>query len=411
MDSRSTLPNVPTSPGVRSVESSRRGLQYYLPNVLILTGALLLSTQFQLRILQTEVLRPEVTVQSLSALLTLAPAAILSRWILRHAENRLGPVKVQFAALLLGLGISSVVFISPISSLPHSQTSFYMLAGIVLGVLTILLRARPRRGYANVDLLTSAKHVWLKRDLLVLWTRNNVRARYSQAVLGVIWVVLLPLLQAIIMAFVFSQIIRVTDDNVPFVSFYLAALIPWTFINNGIVQGSLCIINQIGLINQVYFPREILPLVKLGELAVDAFFTFLALVILNLLVGIAPNLNWVFLPLLSLIILAGTLGASFFLSVLSVYVRDVPQLGFVAMQLLFYLTPIIYPITFIPEGLRFIIMLNPLVPLIQGFREVIVFDRPVDLVSLYYPLVFAVVLLYTGYSFFKAHERRLTDYV
>jgi ABC-type polysaccharide/polyol phosphate export permease len=117
------------------------------------------------------------------------------------------------------------------------------------------------------------------------------------------------------------------------------------------------------------------------------------------------------LPLLALITFAGTFGLCLFLSVFTVYVRDVPQLAFVAMQLLFYLSPILYPVEFIPERLRFITLINPLVPLIQGFRDVLVFNRAVDFISLYYPAVFAAALLFAGYSYFKAYERRLTDYI
>jgi ABC-type polysaccharide/polyol phosphate export permease len=291
------------------------------------------------------------------------------------------------------------------------QVVFFAIVSLLLGGGVILLRARLLRGRRRPDLLTSAFTLWKRRYLIQLWVTNNVRARYSQAVLGIVWVVLLPLAQAIIMAFVFSQFIRIPVGDVPFISFYMAALVPWGFLNNSVVQGAVSAVNNMELINQVYFPREILPLVKLGETAADALFTFAALVVINLVLGIPPNIYWVFLPLLALILFAGTFGLSLFLSVFTIYVRDVPQLAFVAMQLVFYLSPILYPAELIPERLRFIVMINPLVPIIQGFRDVLVFGRPVDIISLYYPIVFATALLYVGYSYFKAYERRFTDYI
>ncbi len=386
------------------------GWRTVIPNVLLLLGAFLVSVQFQARVLVVDPPTPLEQAQPPAAFAVVLAAALFGRSALQPLALRVGPARVQFAALTLALGLSTVG-LSLLTPVPFTQTVFFVIAGAALGGFVILLRARLNRGRQPVDLIASVRRVWSKRDLVALWIRNNVRARYSQAVLGVIWIILLPLAQAAIMAFVFSQFVRIPVGDVPFITFYLAALAPWTFIHNSVVQGSVSIINQMTLINQVYFPREIVPLVKLGETALDALLTFAALVVVSLLYGVLPNIHWLALPLLALILFAGTFGLALLLSMLTVYVRDVPQLTFVALQLLFYVTPIIYPADFIPDRLRPILMLNPLVPLIQSFRDVIVYQRPVDLISLYYPTVFAAALLFAGYSTFKAYERRFTDYV
>lgn len=392
-------------------ESANSGWRTYFPNALIMVGAFLVSVQFALRVLVTEAPVAFANAQPAIAFGLIAVTAVFGRLIFGTLVRNAGPARTQFGALLLALAATCAGLLVLVPAMPAAQIAVFAVAGVLLGGGVILLRARLIRGRQRPDLITSARDLWRRRDLIQLWVTNNLRARYSQAVLGIIWVVLLPLAQAIIMAFVFSQFLRIPVGDVPFISFYMAALVPWGFLNNSVVQGAVSTVNNMELINQVYFPREILPLVKLGETAADALFTFVALVAINLVLGIPPNIYWLYLPLLAVILFAGTFGLSLFLSVFTIYVRDVPQLAFVIMQLVFYLSPILYPVEMIPERLRFVVMLNPLVPIIQGFRDVLVFGRPVDIVSLYYPIVFAASLLYVGYTYFKAYERRFTDYI
>ncbi|MFN7210318.1 MAG: ABC transporter permease, partial [Aggregatilineales bacterium] len=139
-------------------------------------------------------------------------------------------------------------------------------------------------------------------------------------------------------------------------------------------------------------------------------FTFLAFVVVNALNGIYPSATWLYLPPLLFILICFTLGLMFFLSSLSLMIRDIPQLAAVVMQLLFYLTPILYPVQNVPEQFRFIFIINPLGLIVQAFRDVTVYGRAPDALSLYYPLVAALTLLYMGYAYFKANESRLADF-
>jgi lipopolysaccharide transport system permease protein len=120
-------------------------------------------------------------------------------------------------------------------------------------------------------------------------------------------------------------------------------------------------------------------------------------------------LVWLILPLV--ILIAFVLALGFFFSVWSAFVRDIPQLIGVLMQLLFYLTPIIYPFEIVPERLRFLVLLNPVTPIVQGFRDIVVLQQPPDIVSLYYPLVISFALLVPGYSYFKSRQGTLSDMV
>lgn len=234
--------------------------------------------------------------------------------------------------------------------------------------------------------------------MLSIWLRFNIESRYSQRILGILWIILLPVATSVVLAIAFSQFMRIQLD-VPYLSFYMAAMIPYTLFSNGVLNGTSSIVSRIGIIGQVYFPREILVLLTLGEAIVDFGFAFLAMLVINVFAGVLPNLYFIYLPLL------------FLVGSLTVMIRDIPQLLAVLIQLLFFLTPIIYPIEQFPERLRFLFVINPIAPIIQGFRDIIVYGRAPDPVSLYYSVVFAGVALVVGYTTFKSIESEMADYV
>jgi lipopolysaccharide transport system permease protein len=382
----------------------------------ILIGAMLVAVQMRLQIFAGKPLGPEYVALPGWIYPIMAGAAGAGVGLIRLLErtpplSRWKPARSQFAALVFALGASflATAFLLPDVSL--LQLTYYVMNGLVLGFLTILWPASVRRSPRGDSLPEHLKRLWHHRVLLRIWVRYNVQSRYSQTILGILWIVLLPLATSLVFAFLFSQIVRVDAGGVPFITFFLAALVPWGLFSQGIVTGTGSVLNMMSLINQVYFPREILVIVKLGEALVDLTFTFAAMLIINAANGIWPNAAFIYLPLLLAIQAALTLGLMFFISYLSVLVRDVPQLVNVILQLLFYLTPIIYPLQQIPERYRGLALLNPLAALIQAYRGIIAYGQPPDLISLHYPLVAAAALLYTGYMFFKANEGQLADFI
>jgi len=307
-------------------------------------------------------------------------------------------------ALLLTI-VGALVIVSDVSQL---QLGYAMGLGIGLGFTCVAL---PEIAQSNVTQrpLDHFRALWRYRFLVFIWLRYNILSRYSQTVLGILWIVLLPLITSLVLAFIFSEVLHIQLGNVPFVSFFLVALVPWNLFSQGIFGGTRAILGNLGLINQVYFPREILTLLALGESIVDFTFTFTSLLLINILYGLWPSIVFVhLLPLLAIQIML-TLGLMLFVSYLCVIVRDMPQLVAVIMQILFYLSPIIYPLDSIPEKYRWLAQLNPLVSLIQGYREVILFARPPHYSELIYPASAAIVVLTLGYLFFKQNESRLAD--
>lgn len=295
----------------------------------------------------------------------------------------------------------------------YLQLVYFLIAALLLILLTIHLpfKFRPHQ---SVDLIRNElAGLWNTRHLLNLWLRFNIQARYTQTILGVLWIVLLPLATSIVVAIAFTNIMRFNTfgGDIPVVAYIMSGLVPFSLFQSGIIQSTQAVTGNMSVINKVYFPREILVLVRLGEALVDFVFAFLALLVLEIIVGIVPTINTllVFLPIVLLFIMLIAVG--FFVSVWSAFVRDIPQLVSVIMQLLFYLTPIIYPFNIVPENLRFLVLLNPVTPIVQSFRDLVVVGILPDPISLYYPLVISIALLVPGYAYFKSKQGTLSDMV
>jgi len=319
----------------------------------------------------------------------------------------------RFWSPLIGIGLASLLLIVvvPLSSWQYSrlQTTYFAAVALFLSLL-IVPWPRANASMAGVPpLRDSIARLWANRGLLHLWVRYNVRSRYAQALLGILWIALLPLSTALIMALVFAEIMRVPTGGVPFISFLLAGLVPWGLFSQSVSVGARLILNEMGLIKQVYFPREIIVLSALGEALVDAAFMFGAMLLVNAAVGVWPNALYAALPLLIVIQLALSLGLMLMIGWLSVLVRDIPQLVGVLLQLALYLSPIIYPLSIVPERYRFLFALNPIATLIEAYRSIIVYDRAPDWLSLLYPGALALGVLVFGYRLFKANEDRFAD--
>lgn len=249
------------------------------------------------------------------------------------------------------------------------------------------------------------------RSLIRLWVRYKILSRYSQTILGVLWIIIQPLAISLILAVAFSQLFdRAMRNDVPFIAFFLSGLTFWNFFNSYLMTGSSLLINSMGLQIRVYFPREIILIVNMGQSLIEFLFTFVSMIIVNALFGIAPNVYWVYLPILMLIQCIFMMGIVFFLSVISVYIRDIPKLTGVVLRIFFYLTPLLYPITIWPDSLEKYFQLNPIAMLIQAYRDVLLYQQAPDFVSLHFAIIIGFWLMITGYIYFKINEGRISDY-
>lgn len=395
--------------------ATKRLLFDWLPIFLILLGGWVLAWQFPISTQPAANARPlgrADTHTLIWAMALGATAATLSNIFLRRAQRTARSVTIQYAGLLLAVGVVGLLLTRRAQSLPMGSVMQAAAFSLALGAFLILWAPALTRFGREVTLLDHLAVLVQKRHLLFILIRYRVLARYSQTVLGVVWIVALPLITASILTLVFAIILKPIDtEGAPYVVFVLSGLTFWTLFNQTITHGASAILRSMGLITQVYFPRELLVLAQLGESLFDFLFAMIALVVINLAYGIAPSIYFAFLPLVLVIQLTLTLGLMFFVSYLTVYIRDIPNLVGVALQLAFYLTPILYPAAAVPEQYRWVMNLNPLVALLEAYRAIVVYQHAPDFSTLYYPLVIAGVFGYTGYRFFKANEKRLSDFV
>ncbi len=377
---------------------------------LIVIGASLIAVQFRLKIFAGSTLGTEYQAQTPMLYVILLVCALLGAFVHQMlAQQHVFKEASKRTRFFVAVGVIGAAFLLVAVLLPDIsllQMLYFVIVGVLLALVT--LRLTPTR----IPLSACLKSIWRNRKLFQLWVRYNVLSRYSQTFLGIVWIIMLPLATSIILSVVFSFIMQARDiGNVPFISFFLTGLTFWTLFTQGVQTGTVSILQKMDLINQIYFPRELLVIVKLGEALVDLSFTFIVLVVINALFGVWPNLNYLYLPLVLVTQIALTLGIMFYTSFLSVLVRDLPQLIGVVLQMMFYLTPVLFPLELMPEALRGVITVaNPMASIISAYRAIIVYNQPPDMVSLYLSLVLSGVVLYTGYMFFKNNERRLADF-
>ena len=251
--------------------------------------------------------------------------------------------------------------------------------------------------------------LWQFRELLWALTLREIKVRYKQTVLGIAWAVLQPAALTLIFTVVFSFFLKVSSGSVPYPIFSYSALLPWTFFTTAVSFGALSVVNNGNLVTKVYFPREILPLASIGA----AFFDFLmaSVVFVALMifyhVQISASIAFTFLVVPSIFLM--TAGISFFLSTLNVLFRDIRFVVPLILQIWLYLTPVIYSSGQVPEKYRVFLNLNPLTPLIEGFRDVTVYAKAPDPAKMILSVIISILIFLIGYWFFKSKEKIFAD--
>lgn len=249
------------------------------------------------------------------------------------------------------------------------------------------------------------------QELLHELTMREIKQRYKQSVLGYAWVILNPFFQMLVMAFVFSIIMRIPDLGVPYALYLYAGLLPWTLFSNSLVSASNILVSNAGLITKIYFPREIFVastiLAKIVDflLASTVFIAFM----FYFKVGVTWNVLWV-LPIFAIQMLF-TYGLSLFLAAANLFYRDIQYLLGLVIMIWMYLTPVIYSTEIFPAHYRWIFQLNPMAVIINAYRQVILAGGMPNLRSLAIALVLSIVLLLISYKFFKKVEGVFADIV
>ena len=249
------------------------------------------------------------------------------------------------------------------------------------------------------------------RELLWRWTRREIGVRYKQSFLGAAWAILQPLAMMIMFTLVFSLLARVPTDGAPYPVFSYVALLPWTFLQTSVSFGVPSLVNNLNLVTKIYFPREILPIGAIGA----SFFDFLvaSIIFLPMLFLYRIALSWtiLWLPLLLGIQIILTLGVTLLGSAIIVRYRDVRFIVPLGLQLWLFATPIIYPVSLVPERLLPLYMLNPMAGIVDSYRRVILHGQPPDWGHLGLSAAVTLVLLVIGYATFRRLEASFADII
>jgi len=272
---------------------------------------------------------------------------------------------------------------------------------------TQVVTLKPAKGWLGIDL----KELWHYRELVYFLTWRDIKVRYKQAVLGIAWSVLQPVLTTAIMTVVFGVLLKVESDGLPYPVFALSALLPWHLFQLSLQKSSISLVGNANLLTKVYFPRVIIPfssvLAALVDFVISLILLFITMAIYR--IPLSWNVLWV-IPLTLLTVLAA-LAVGLWLSALNVQYRDVQQMVPFLIQIWMYATPIVYPITTIPEGtFRYIYSLNPMVGVVQGFRWAFFGGSPPDM-TLLISSVAVLLLLISGLFFFRRMEKTFADLV
>ncbi len=269
----------------------------------------------------------------------------------------------------------------------------------------------PTRGWLSLQL----PRVWLYRELLYFLVWRDIKVRYKQTLLGIMWVVLQPLISMTIFAVLFGYLLQVPSGDVPYPVFVFAGLLPWNYFSSALTRSSTSLVNNAHLITKVYFPRLIIPISGVLSGLVDFSISFLVFLVFMALFGVRPTLAIVYLPVFIFLAMATALGFGLWLGALNVRYRDVNYLIPFTVQMWMYLTPVVYATTFIPERFRWLLSLNPMTGVVEGFRWALLGEqlgsvRPSGGVFLVSVSVILLVIV-SGAAFFRRTERTFADII
>ena len=295
----------------------------------------------------------------------------------------------------------------------NARTTMHRTRSSIIGVSLMSANAiptvviEPRKSLFDLDLGS----VWEYRELLYFLVWRDVKVRYKQTAIGAGWVIIQPLLTIMIFAVIFSYMAKIPSDGLPYPIFAYTALLPWTYFSQALGRGGGGLVGNANLISKVYFPRLIIPLGSVVTPLVDFLLSFVILLGLMVWYGIHPTWGVVALPLFLLLALMTALAMSLFLSALNVQYRDVGYVIPFLIQFWMFVSPVIYPVSLVPEKWRLLYSLNPMVGVIEGFRWALLGKANPDLAVMTVSTLVVIALLFCGLVYFRKMERTFADVI
>jgi lipopolysaccharide transport system permease protein len=269
------------------------------------------------------------------------------------------------------------------------------------------VRIQPPRGWFELRL----GEVWQYRELLYFFVWRDVKIRYKQTAIGVVWVVLQPVLNMLVFTLFFGRLAKLPSDGLPYPVFYFAALVPWTYFASALQMTTNVVVDNQRLVTKVYFPRLILPISTALSGLVDFAIGFAILVFFTFSYGIKPTLAALWLPVLLLLAVFAALGVGLWLSALNALYRDVRYVIPFVIQFWMFASPVAYPSSLVPPRWRWLYGLNPMAGVIDGFRWAITGRGQAPGLLLLASCAIVAVVAFGGLFFFNRMESSVADRV
>jgi lipopolysaccharide transport system permease protein len=264
---------------------------------------------------------------------------------------------------------------------------------------------------ANERIKLDIKEIFRYRELLLTLVARDVMVRYKQTILGFLWVVIQPVTIMVVFTIIFGHVAKLPSDGVPYSIFFYSALLPWNLFAEGINRSAVSMVANANLISKVYFPRIIIPIAGNTSPIIDFCVAFSILIGLMAYYGISLSLRMLVLPVLVLFAVFLSMSLGLWICSLNVKYRDFQYLTPFALQVLFYLSPIVYAGGTVPAEYRFIFSLNPMNVVITGFRWAVYDAMPPDIISIVIAVAITIGIFVTGFIYFKSTERYFADMI
>ena len=251
--------------------------------------------------------------------------------------------------------------------------------------------------------------IWAYRFFIISSIKTEFRSRFVRSSLGGIWMILHPLAQVAIYALVLSAVLKAKlpniDNQYAYAIYLMAGMLGWSLFSEVFERSLNIFIENGNLIRKMAFPKITLPLIVTGSALVNNVLLLGAILVVFGLLGHIPTVHVLWLPLLMVISLALALGLGLILGIINVFMRDIGQIIPIVMQFWFWLTPIIYVADTLPEEYRDFFYYNPMIGIIEGYQNILVYDKAIDLSTLTYPIILACISMVLAlFMYFRANE-------
>jgi len=266
---------------------------------------------------------------------------------------------------------------------------------------------QPSKGLFNFDL----RELWQYNELLYFLVWKEVKVRYKQTIIGGAWAIIQPLLTMVIFTIIFGRLAKIPSDGMPYPVFTYTALLPWMLFAQALTRSGGSLVYNANLITKVYFPRLLVPLSAALAPIVDFIVSFLILLGMLAWYGIPPTLGILALPFFVALTLVTAISVNLWLAPINVKYRDVAHTLPFLSQIWMYASPVVYPLSMIPEKWQFLYSINPMVGVIEGFRWALLGKQSPNFMAMAISVIVVMALFLGGILYFKKMEQTFADVI